>query len=95
MVDKYSIMRTSTRKAAHGSQPNLKRKNDMTNNKINTDSLINIEMEDVHAWDAPDFCDAYVSYAEHADGTPLTEDELEAIMEDADFVYNQAYESTH
>jgi len=62
---------------------------------INTDSLINIEMSDIHAWDAPDFCDAYVSYAEHSDGTPLTEDELELVCEDADFMYDQVQEAIH
>jgi len=41
--------------------------------------LINIQFEDVFFWDYPDFCDAFVSYAEHEDGTPLTEKELEKL----------------
>lgn len=36
-----------------------------------------IELEGVHAWDYPDMVDVYASYAEHVDGTPLTDDELE------------------
>lgn len=36
-----------------------------------------IELEDVHSWDYPDFCDAFISYAEWEDGTTLTELELE------------------
>lgn len=42
-------------------------------------SVTNVELADVHGWDAPDFSDAYVAYAEYEDGTPLTEDELEGL----------------
>lgn len=45
-------------------------------------NLKNFQFEDVDLKDYPDFCDAYVSYAEHEDGTPLTEEELEAIPDD-------------
>lgn len=45
-------------------------------------NLKNFQFEDVDLRDYPDFCDAYVSYAEHEDGTPLTEEELEAIPDD-------------
>ena len=30
-----------------------------------------IEVEDIYSWDFPDFCDAFVAYAEWNDGTPL------------------------
>ena len=42
----------------------------------------NIEFDGVDTGDYPDFCDAYIVYAEHEDGTPLTEEELEAIPSD-------------
>jgi hypothetical protein len=53
----------------------------------------NVEFDDVHGWDAPDFCDAFISYAEHEDGTPLTEEELEAIEPDQvyDLLMNYLY----
>jgi len=35
-----------------------------------------IEIEDIDTADYPDFTDAYITYAEFEDGTPLTEDEL-------------------
>ena len=54
--------------------------------------LINIEVDDIHMWDYPDFCDAFISYAEHPDGKPLTDEELEKVNEDADFVYEQVQE---
>jgi hypothetical protein len=41
--------------------------------------MINIEVENIFEWDAPDYCDAFISYAEHDDGTPLSEDELEEL----------------
>ena len=47
-----------------------------------------IEFEDVDTSDYPDFCDAYISYAE-LDGIELTEDELIELNEDTDFVYNK------
>ena len=44
------------------------------NRKVNFES---IEIDDVDDNDYPDFSNAYVSYAEYADGTPLTNAELE------------------
>lgn len=56
----------------------------------------NFEVEDVHSWDYPDFCDAYISYAEWEDGTPLTDEELEEFYEaNRDVVYELAYKSYH
>ena len=43
--------------------------------------LYNIEWENV----TPDhdyWCDTYISYAEHEDGTPLTDEELESMDSD-------------
>jgi hypothetical protein len=55
----------------------------------------NVELDDIDTRDYPDFCDAYITYAEHKDGTPLTEAELEALNGDKNFVYqcviNQVY----
>lgn len=53
---------------------------------IKSTELVNIEIEGINMFDAPDFVDAYVSYAEWADtGAALSEHELEAIS--ADLVY--------
>lgn len=35
-----------------------------------------IEIDDIDTGDYPDFSDAYITYAEYEDGTPLTEEEL-------------------
>jgi hypothetical protein len=55
---------------------------------IDLDKLHNIELDGVFFWDYPDFCDAYIGYAE-IDGVPLTEEELNEVNENSQFVYEQ------
>ena len=58
------------------------------------DYYMNIELEGVDYADHPDYCDAYVVYAERADGTPLTEAELEKLNEDhPEIAQENAFES--
>ena len=42
----------------------------------------NAEFDGIDHGDYPDFCDAFITYAEHEDGTPLTDEEIEAIEPD-------------
>ena len=59
--------------------------------KININSLV---VEDVYMRDYPEFCDAYISYAETVDGRELTEEELEALtIERHDLVLEAAHQS--
>jgi len=53
----------------------------------------NVEFDGVQRWDENDFCDAFICYAEHEDGTPLTDEELEAIEPDQvyDLLMNYLY----
>ena len=53
---------------------------------IHKSNLENVKFEDVDWDDYPDFCDAYISYAE-MDGRELTEQELEEVNDDRDLVY--------
>jgi hypothetical protein len=39
-------------------------------------NLQSIEIDGIDMEDFPDFVDAYITYAEYEDGTPLTEEEL-------------------
>lgn len=48
--------------------------------------LYNIEWENVNM-DHDYWCDTYISYAEHANGSPLTDDELENIDEGIIYEY--------
>ena len=55
----------------------------------------NVEMGDVHGWDAFDFSDAYIVAAD-VDGVPMTEAEIEKFSDDyPDVVWEFAFESTH
>ena len=52
-----------------------------------------VEMEDVDMGDWPDFCDAWISYAEWEDGTSLSQDELDELNRDDSYVYEKALDS--
>lgn len=54
--------------------------------RINTRT---IEFEDIDPKDYPDFADAYISYAEFEDGTPLNDAQLEELDADRDWLYNR------
>jgi hypothetical protein len=51
--------------------------------------ITNVEVEDIDTYDYPDFCDAYISSAEYK-GKEMTEDQLEELNDDGDFVYQSA-----
>ena len=55
--------------------------------KLDYSKIENVEVDGIDTKDYPDFCDAYISDAEY-DGKPMTDEQLEAINEDGDFVYN-------
>lgn len=62
--------------------------------KLDYSKIDNVVMMDVHGWDYPDFCDAYVQSADY-DGRAMTDEELAALNDDKDFVSQQAHESLH
>ena len=39
--------------------------------------ITDYEIEDVYTWDYPDFCDAYISYAEDENGNEMTEEQIQ------------------
>ena len=39
--------------------------------------ITDYEIEDIYSWDYPDFCDAYISYAEDENGNEMTEQQIE------------------
>ena len=39
--------------------------------------LTDYELEDVKSWDYPDFCDAFISYAEDENGNEMTEEQIQ------------------
>ena len=54
-----------------------------------------IEVDGIDYQDAPDFCDAFISYAETVDGRELTDDELNTLNEDSDTVYEAVIRWIH
>lgn len=50
--------------------------------KLNGREVKNAEVDGVESGDYPDFCDAFFSYAEYEDSTPLNDDELEQLGEE-------------
>jgi hypothetical protein len=53
-----------------------------------------IEIDGIDTSDYPDFCDAYISYAEYTDGTPLTDEELERMTEEeGDLINSRIHEN--
>lgn len=54
--------------------------------KLDYSKIDNIEFEGIDLKDYPDFCDTYISSADY-DGREMTEEELDTLNEDSDFVY--------
>jgi hypothetical protein len=50
--------------------------------------ITDIEVSGIDPNDYPDFCDAHISSAYYED-RPMTDDELDTLNEDYDFVYEQ------
>lgn len=46
----------------------------------------NIEVDGIDTKDYPDFCDSFIASADY-DGKPMTNEQLDELNEDSDFVY--------
>ena len=62
--------------------------------KLNYSEIKYVEVEDVETNDHPDYCNAFIAYAEYY-GREMTEEELELLNEDGDFVLEAVMESLH
>ena len=58
---------------------------------IDYKNLGDIELDGVDPSDYPDFCDAFISYAAY-DDRPLTDEELDELNEDSDFIHEKVLE---
>jgi len=66
--------------------------------KVNIDDIDahSLEFEDIDTQDYPDFVDSYISYAEFEDGTPLNDEQMDWVMDNAgDWVYDQLQNYLH
>lgn len=55
---------------------------------MNYSLIDNIDFDGIDYNDYPDFCDAYISSADY-NGKPMTDEQLDELNEDYDFVYNE------
>jgi hypothetical protein len=62
--------------------------------KIDTSQVEDIEIDGIDTRDYPDFCDAFILEATYK-GREMTDEELEALNEDSDFVYDKVMESLY
>jgi hypothetical protein len=56
--------------------------------KIDYSKITDISIDGIDYSDYPDFCDAYIEEAFY-DDIPLTEEQLDELNEDRDFVYSK------
>ena len=61
---------------------------------MDTSKIDNVWVEDIDFKDAPDFVDAFISRADY-DGKPMTQEELDTLNEDYDFVYDCVQNQIH
>ena len=61
---------------------------------IDLKKLENVEIQDVKMYDYPDFCDAFISYAE-IDGIELTDEQYDYVNEQSEYINDLAHESLH
>jgi hypothetical protein len=54
--------------------------------QLDYSKIDNVEVDGIDTRDYPDFCDAYISYAEYK-GKEMTEAQLDRLNEDRDYVY--------
>lgn len=55
---------------------------------MDTSKIDNIVLGGIDTKDYPDFCDGYIESADY-DGIPMTDDELESLNDDGDYVYGK------
>jgi hypothetical protein len=61
-------------------------------NNFNYSLIDNIVIEDIDYSDFPDFSDAYIYSADY-DGRPMTDEELDLLNKDGEFVLDQVFET--
>lgn len=59
--------------------------------RLDYTQITDIELDDIQSWDYPDFCDAFICSATYM-GREMTEEELEVLNDDTDFVYEKVME---
>ena len=56
--------------------------------------ITNVEVDGIDTTDYPDFCDAFISSAEY-NGEPMTEDQLDELNDDGEFIQEAVMDYLH
>ncbi len=56
--------------------------------------ITNVDVDGIDTTDYPDFCDAFISYAEY-NGEPMTEDQLDELNDDGEFIQEAVMDYLH
>lgn len=59
-----------------------------TTTQLDLSKVSNCQVAGIDHRDYPDYCDAYIEEAEY-DGQPMTDEQLEELNDDQDFVYQK------
>jgi len=62
--------------------------------KLDYSLISNISFDGIEFDDYPDFCDAYIDSADY-DGEPMTDEQLELLNDDRDFVFEKLWNYIH
>lgn len=62
--------------------------------KINFEKIDNVDVACIDMRDYPDFCDAYIESCD-IDGVPATDEQLDIINENGEFVYEKVLEAIY
>ena len=62
--------------------------------KLDYSKIDNVVVDGIDYADYPDFCDAYIASADY-DGREMTDEELDLLNDDSDFVYSAVENSLY
>jgi hypothetical protein len=62
--------------------------------KLDYNKIDNIEFDGIDHNDYPDYCDAYITSADY-DGIPMSDEQLDELNENSDFVYEKLMDYLH
>ena len=61
---------------------------------MDTSKITNVMIDGIDHSDYPDYCDAFIESADY-DGKPMTDEQLDEINENSDFVYDKVMEEIY
>ncbi len=88
----FEFQLTITHRGGLTSEARVDNSIDFDVSEVDESSVI---VDNIDMLDYPDFSDAFIRYAEFKDGTPLTDEQLEDLNKDSDFVYKMVLKHVH